>query len=195
VSSLETDHPHPCRGVVFTPDGRLLVARGSSLDELTPGVSKITAYDPRSGEELARSAPLPPLSTRSFCLSLDGAEIAVGCFGGQVLFLDAQTLTQTRALEDPAEAGVGFLRGGAHTGLVNGIAFVPDGRRVVTASGGGVPPEQLRLKVWDYRTGEQTAEPRKLDRGAYLAAVSPNGRLVALGSTDGHADVWALDLP
>jgi len=66
-------------------------------------------------------------------LSPDGQTVAAGSSDGAVWFLDAQTLGTTARIEYPGH------------GPINGLAFMPDGRRLVTWGRG----ETASIVVWD----------------------------------------------
>jgi WD40 repeat protein len=73
-----------------------------------------------------------------------------------------------------------------HTGGINGIAFSPDGTRLVTAS------SDLSARTWDAKTGAPIArhEIGKLVNGA---AWSPDGTRVVLAADDPAVQVWSPD--
>src|SRR5205823_1897137 len=71
-----------------------------------------------------------------------------------------------------------------HAGHVNGVAFSPDGTRIVSGSG------DRTVKVWDVRTGTELLELRGYAGIVTGVAFSPDGaRLVARGA-DGSVKVW-----
>jgi WD40 repeat protein len=84
-----------------------------------------------------------------------------------------------------------------HTGWIFSTAFSPDGRLAYSASGGrynGSPVWQelpdSAIRVWDVETGR---EVRRLEghRGlVWCVRVSPDGRRVLTGGSDGVAIVW-----
>lgn len=92
--------------------------------------------------------------------------------GGTAVLWDAATGLALEAMD---------IGGGALA-----VAFSGDGRRVLTASGGGP------LRVWDVQTGEKIAEFENSASEAMSAAISPDGRRVAAGCYD-HT-VWVGDV-
>ncbi len=79
---------------------------------------------------------------------------------------------------------------GGHTAMVNELIFTPDGRELISAGNDKV------IRVWDVETGELNRTLRgQVDQGdggiIYAAALSPNGRTLAVGGYlyDG-TNVW-----
>jgi WD40 repeat protein/tetratricopeptide (TPR) repeat protein len=95
--------------------------------------------------------------------------------------------------------GKSMSRRAGDGGAVFAVAFSPDGKKLVTAGRGGV------ATLWDAQRGHRVPsmrlkvrekEPRGFDfprRDApdlYAAAVSPDGRLIALAGQDGAVQLW-----
>lgn len=74
-----------------------------------------------------------------------------------------------------------------HDDAVTSADFSPDGRRVVTTSGGLFTPAQAR--AWDAVTGQPLAPPLRHDNPIASAAFSPDGERIVTASGAG------LDLP
>jgi WD40 repeat protein len=72
-----------------------------------------------------------------------------------------------------------------HTGKVTGVAFSPDGARLLTTSGDGT------VRQWDVSTGFQVEPPYERHTGVINAAVySPDGLWVASAGDDRTVRVW-----
>ena len=71
-----------------------------------------------------------------------------------------------------------------HTGVVWGVAFSPDGTRIVTGS------IDQTAKVWDARTGTPQLELKGHTGGVPGVAFSPDGTRIVTGSFDQTAKVW-----
>jgi RNA polymerase sigma factor (sigma-70 family) len=158
------DTPNTIFSLAFSPDNKSL-ALGVSAPALQ-------IWDVTTGKRLPHIRQRPEDSTAaSLAYSSDGALLAAGR-GNHITLYDVATGRERRRLEAPMR-------------LVNGLAFLPGGDWLVSASHDG------KVRVWDLRTGgvqwalDGAAEGRSL-------AVSPDGRAVALGTVN-HAIVW--DLP
>jgi WD40 repeat protein/serine/threonine protein kinase/tetratricopeptide (TPR) repeat protein len=77
-----------------------------------------------------------------------------------------------------------------HTAEVRGLAFSPDGRRIVTSSW------DRSIKLWDPDTGREVFTLRGHTAGLLVVAFSPDGRRLVSGGIDFTARVWdATPLP
>ena len=79
------------------------------------------------------------------------------------------------------------LRLEGHQGRVQSLAFLPDGRRIVSGSA------DHTVRIWNLETGQTIVGPLAGHRsGIPSLAVSPDGRFIASGSYDGTVRIWDL---
>jgi WD40 repeat protein len=71
-----------------------------------------------------------------------------------------------------------------HEAVVNGVAWSPDGERIVTASNDGT------ARIWDGRTGRVSVVLRGHTGLVYSAAFSPDGERVVTAADDGSVREW-----
>jgi WD40 repeat protein len=107
---------------------------------------------------------------RSVAFGPDG-RLATGMFDGSVHLWDAQLSKKTLV-----------IRG--HTGLVQCVAFSPDGSRL--ASGG----EDHTVKVWDGQSGLEALTLKGHTALVNSVAFSPDGRRLASASRDGTVRIY-----
>ncbi len=76
-------------------------------------------------------------------------------------------------------SGAARVKWDRHSGSVEGVAFLPDSRHVVSASSDGT------LRLWDVTTGETVRAMEGANLGAYCLAASADGTKAAAGCKDG----------
>jgi WD40 repeat protein/tRNA A-37 threonylcarbamoyl transferase component Bud32 len=156
-------HTAPVLSARFSPDGRRVVSCG---EDRTVKVWDIDA-----------SSEVVPLRSTGWSFraaySPDQTRLAFGLFG-QILILDASTRKLVREILTPDQSG----------GVI-GLAFTPDGKRLVTASQHSCP-----VIVWDATTGERLLD---LAVGPYLTravAIDASGGTIATACDDGTVRLW-----
>ena len=187
--------------VAFSPDGGTLAA--GSRDG---GVWLWSLADP--GSPKALGAPLQDATSwvLSVAFSPDGTTLAVGSSDDNVKLWDLRTRTLVTTLPHPGPvASLCWLGAGALVtgdadyltriwalptpilpgdGVVNSVAFSPDGRAMVVGSD--------TLQFWDPRTRSPIGPALTGPGQPESAAFSPDGRFLAVGYSGGVLQIWRL---
>lgn len=158
--TLRDPHTHALNDTVFSPDGRLAATLGSK-----PGL-QMRIWDLATGNTTVKVAA--PRDNRSAEFSPDGARLATGGDDGIAVW--------------DVASGRQLLHFGS--GVVDDVAFSPDGRRIVSGH------MNNSVVVWDATTGQQIARMAGHTKRALTVAFSPDGAVVASGSEDGTARLW-----
>jgi WD40 repeat protein/serine/threonine protein kinase len=145
-----------------------------------------------------RGASLGSPVTAVTC-SRDGKQLALGLSGERVEVWDLASWEVRR------------LAGQDLAGPVRSVIFTPDGRRLITAS--AVPARVVRynwgrlvwdrclrartvdaIRAWDLSSGREHGAAPLPEQASFappsLAALAPDGALLACGSEDGSIDIW-----
>ncbi|MCO5171698.1 MAG: serine/threonine-protein kinase [Planctomycetes bacterium] len=161
--------------VAWDPDGSRLIAALATKD----GPSGLLAW--RLDEAAPRPLDVPPGAYTCVAFDPRGRVLAAGLGSGQLMLLDAATGAALAELVAPEETHGGFARPLAHDAMVRAVAFSRDGELLVSVSldlSNLDRPSQLR--VWSVREERLLATQVGGRHGAL--AVSPDGRLLAIGS-------------
>ncbi|MFN8418025.1 MAG: WD40 repeat domain-containing protein [Anaerolineae bacterium] len=160
--------PDSVENLAFTPDGERLFVAGSldgfqewQIDTL----DLLKVFDAREARDLAISPDGTVLAT------LTGSTIKLWDLGSNKL--------------------LNILS--SHKDIITGLVFSPDGAMLASVSGvvqGDVLyTSDNSLRLWDVRTGKQIAVLEGEDH-LYSVAISPDGKLIATGSSNGIIQLW-----
>jgi eukaryotic-like serine/threonine-protein kinase len=158
------------RGVQFSPDGRRLATACREL---------VQVWDAETGLEQVLPLPCrdPHGMLEKVVFSRDGRWLAAvgGSFNvhpdGEVKIWNATTGEKVLSLP-------------GHVGGLRGVAFSPDGRRLVSAG------LDQTVKVWDATTGDEVLTLRGHLDSIVSVAFSPDGSKLASASVDNTVRVW-----
>jgi serine/threonine protein kinase/WD40 repeat protein len=159
----------PVRQALFAAGGRVLVT------DITRGADhEISFYDLTNPQRGPRRFPGKEISAH-LDVSPDGGLVAASTYGGFVLLFDA---VKGELIES--------FRG--HLNAVFGVAFSPDGRRLISADGG-----REAIKIWDVNTRQELLTLAGTGSFLHQAAWSADGQEIVAGTPwqVWHAPSWA----
>jgi len=168
---LQLKHDSYVRSVAFSPDGgRLGIASGRAANKF--GEVQIWNIATRQ-EELTL-----PFATEVNCVqfSPDGRRIAA-VVADSLMLWDAYTGQEQFICRD-------------HDGLLQGVAFSPDGRLLATVGGMIAVHPNREVKIWDARTGQEIQSLSGHVGGLRSVAFSPDGRRLASCGLDQTIKLW-----
>jgi WD40 repeat protein len=204
-----TGHTRLVIGVAFSPDGQYLVS--GSADPRTKKPGEVKVWETATWKE-RHSEPLEKLVLGGLAFNPDGRSVALACSDKMVRLWDVPTLQPIREYrglgwvqsvafsQDRTRLAAGDASGLAILwntatgeelsrlrvggGAVTGLAFSPDGDRLVSAGfdlfGKG------ELNVWDWQGGREVlALP-----GLACAAFSSDGRRLVSAGPDHAVKIW-----
>jgi WD40 repeat protein len=195
-------HEGEVAAVGFSPDGRLMASGGGETvclrrAEVPSEVVRefTTRLVPRPGEHLAAlpaaPSPIDRNDVRCLAFSADGTRIVVGRTTGRALFVWRVSNGQLlRMIPDAHGQPRDF------NATIASVAFLPDGRRIMSAGQATMAAEQRRgrfgtrsmstteVRIWDADTGEPLESLGRDEPGSGAAALSPDGRSVAIGDSN-----------
>jgi hypothetical protein len=178
------------------------VARGRSLDETVgdgrPPIAEPTPRDPGAGSEQRQ----PRRGQETLTLMGHTAEVVSVCFspdgkclasGGSGFAPNARKVWGEVKVWD-AHTGQVQLTLTGHTGMVNGVCFSPDGKRIASAATGGFDQGFLpgEVRVWDAHTAQEQLTLKGHTSWVYSVCFSPDGKRLASGCDDNTVKVWFL---
>ncbi|MFE5021772.1 hypothetical protein ACFRAO_00195 [Streptomyces sp. NPDC056656] len=175
--------------VAFSPDGRTLAAAVDAASGVEAnarsGVWLWNVSDPADPEKLSRSDVGGPAQSVAF--SHDGRIIAVGRSTND----EKDYGFQLWNVQNPTRPKPLSTLHGAHTSLVNSLAFSPDGHTLATGS----DDDTVRLwNITDPSHVSQVTDPKKPLTGhtgpVQAVAFSPDGHILASASMDRSVRLW-----
>jgi RNA polymerase sigma factor (sigma-70 family) len=166
--------------ITFSPDGKTLAFAGPDPEDPKAG-AVVNMWDTASGRKLRRIAdPDAGALVAAPRFAPDGKALAWAKSDGTIRVIDAATGKELHALKCPGERPRGFL--------MTSFAFSPDSKTLVALS-----HVDNGVLVWDAATGKELRRFRLpanrfglAAAGSGLLAVSPDGKLLAVGGGD-HA--------
>jgi WD40 repeat protein len=179
--------PAPAAGYIYclawSPDGKQVVSGSSDhslkLWDVAGGklVREFKAYK----EKIFEKGHRDPV----FCVTFspDGKQLVSGGSDHAIKVWSVADGTVVRELVNPALKNGPGLTPQAHPGWVYGVRYTPDGKFLV--SSGQAPRLRGFLAVWDAGKGTLLSSAELPVGPLYSLALSPNGRLLALGTGGG----------
>jgi WD40 repeat protein len=158
------DRPDSVAEVVFSPDGKILASGGSYS-------STIKLWDVEKGAELQTITGFGSY----IAFSTDSKTLAFG-EGGTVRLWNISTDADLPPLKIHPEGG-----------LIESLAFSPDGKTLASASSGRGDSERI-VKLWDFSSGRELHTLKGLH--AHSIAFSSDGRMLAGGRWNGNLAIW-----
>jgi WD40 repeat protein/lipoprotein NlpI len=180
--------------LAFSPDGKTL-ATASDWGEGADGKAGVVWVWDLTAEPVRPRLRLPA----AFCVAIspDGRTLAAdagwmpwlsgemgSCYEGRAASARANDLRTVRLYD----LQTGKERGGfpGHFGIVHSLAFLPDGKTLVSAA------EDRSVRLWDVASGQ--VREQLAHRGAvFSVALSADGRTLASGGEDRAVRLWNLE--
>jgi WD40 repeat protein/predicted Ser/Thr protein kinase len=165
--------------LAFAPDGRLSAVGGDRT---------LRVWDPDDGRERLAIQEIDD-TLASVAFSPDGTLVATGAGQSVTVVHDMSGKVSPRGerpsdvvLRDAASGRV-VRRLSGHNGSVHGLAFSPDGRRLVSASA------DRTIRTWDL-TSEREPSVINAPCAIYAVAFNPAGDRFAAAGSDGVVRIW-----
>lgn len=184
----------PVGFVAFAPDGKSVL---TGVAQFRAGGDAARQWDAATGEQIHSFEALPNSIREPVAFSPDGRFVLTGSVCGNYFedALSAYIGDQPSGCKDEAllwndstgKRAPGFE---LHARDVRSVAFSPDGRYVLTASGAQAETTDGHAQLWDAATGQHVRSFAEDTEAINAVTFSPDGRLVLTGSDDNSARSW-----
>ena len=169
-------------GLLFSPDSQILAVMSSGIT----GSGRIELFDVATRQPII--SPLGgEVQFSSMIFSPDGKSMMLGSIGGMIYIWDIKSQEVVTQLID-------------ERGSLTGMTFSPDGKilasRILIPSSESIPQEKIVL--WDMNSFQVIGQPLTgqaatgNDVGLISTTFSPDGSILAAGTTDGAIILWDL---
>jgi RNA polymerase sigma factor (sigma-70 family) len=169
--------PGNCKRLLFTPDGKRLVA----LKQVKDGY-QVIAWDLASGKETVRYKPPRPKENSGESgprpMAVSDTTVAIGLEGGGTSLWDLATGKERKLDTDHVAKASGWYTGTA------AVAFAPDGKTLATGGRDGL------VKLWDVASGRHLRTLELQYAQVEALAWSRDGRTVASAGRGGMIRLW-----
>jgi RNA polymerase sigma factor (sigma-70 family) len=181
--------PGNCKLLLFTPDGKRLVAFKQARDEDEP---LVVVWDLAAGKETARFKTGRPTGIAGEpsvhpAAAVSDTTLAIGLDDGSASLWDLATgkkrTLDTNHVAPGAKQYAGTNVEWQYVATV-GVAFAPDGKTLATSGRDGL------VKLWDVASGRQLHTLERHCSWPEALAWSREGRTVASASRDGLIRLW-----
>jgi RNA polymerase sigma factor (sigma-70 family) len=185
--------PGNCKALLFTPDGKRLVA----FNQVKDG-HQVFVRDLATGKEIARfKAPRPtvihpgedviPAQSAPRRVAVSDATLAIALESGDTGLWDLATGKERNLATDHVPGApwqqVGAAEAWRYTGTT-AVAFAPDGKTLATGGRDGL------VKLWDVASGRRLRTLEQQYTPVEALAWSRDGRTVASAGRDGVIRLW-----
>ena len=177
--------------LAFSPDGKYLAAGFGD-----PGFFSDAHFpNPLKVWDVATRRLIRHLHGHTgYCVSLDfsrdGARLASGSRDGTAIVWSTETWKAAQTLENPdrrSPLSEFAFYSPSGRGMVDGVAFSPDGKILAMASSLG------NVQLWDVASGRPTQPLKGHSSLVHAVAFSPDGLTLASGSSDQTVRLWNVE--
>jgi WD40 repeat protein len=162
-------HSDEATSVAFTPDGRALF---SGSEDTTTHL-----WDVATGRDLRPLAALHDRGVFAVAISPDGQSALSSSDDTTIILQDVATGSFVRRFD-------------GHTGIVNAVAFSPDGKMALSGAAGGSAADPSYVILWDVASGQQIRAFKGHRDAVSAVAFTPDGQNALTASSDRTLILW-----